>query len=587
MKVRVALITILIFCASISLSHSFVHQKTIAGSELSWPKTSSIALYVNGANSSGIPSATIVSRAATSAALWNNSGGPQLYVYSNSSGPQDGRSDVYFSNSTQFFSSSSVLAVTESVYSQFNGDIIESDIILKDSILFSNAETSSPYIGDVLSHEMGHLIGLDHSTLAFSTMFYKLTRGQVSPSYDDHLGKNMLYDVKAASGSISGTIAGGDGLVGVFAADVRLISSKEGRVIASTLTNSDGTFIFNGVPTDDVYYIYVSPLKVKGSLSSFYQTVKTDFCTGFVDYKGSFFESCDSSRKGFPQGIDLTSTSTVDVGVVSIKCNLSVPSNYFSSRSGSQFTIGNADRSGDSIVGYFTESDVTNGEEDNLYIDLSHLDTSSGNLYLDLSLISQDFNSKVAYEIEVTSPLGFFTYTYNTDDDVNPNLNLKGRILLDSVVQSNNVFDVKITPIEFDTFIGTTPFTLEGLFFPDFATIGDDRYFYQFIYFVSQSSGVDYPVFSHYSYPSSRGNSQCMDGQKTYSVKSAGAVTGITSESFKTKKESEEASLVACGSVALVGDDDGGGPKPPVILSLLMGILLSFALFRFKPDSMN
>lgn len=576
MRVRVLLSFLLILILS-KETLSFVHQKTLAGDEFRWPTNATINLYVNGSNSSGISSFDIATRAATSASSWSGSGGPQLQVISTSGNPEPGRSDIYFSTDPNYFSSSSILAVTESVYSEFNGTIIESDILIKDSVLFSNSQTSSPFIGDVLSHEMGHLVGLDHSSLPFSTMFYKLTRGQVTPSFDDHLGKSMLYDA-VTGGTIKGTIAGGENVVGVFAADVQLISSLEGRVIASTLTDQSGAFSFEGVPTGDMYYLYVKPLKIKDSLSSYYQTVKSDFCTGFVDFKGSFFESCDNSRKGFPQGIDLTNgTSSVDVGVVTIRCNMNVPLDYFSGRTSGNFTIGDADRNGDSFSGFFTESDISSGVTDVLTIDLSHLDTSVGNLYLDLNLISQDFNSKVAYEMEVRSPTGTYFYNYGTDDDLVPNLNLKGRVPLDPLVPANNVFEVEIRPLDFDSFIGTTPFSLESLFFPDFSTIGDDRFLYQFIFFVSQSSGSNYPVYSHYSYPTIRGNAQCMQGQKTYSVKSAGAVTGVTSESFKNKKAGE-AELVACGSVALVKDDNNsGGPGP--MGSLLIGLLGSFFLF--------
>lgn len=557
-------------------TEGFVHQKTIIGNEFVWPNTSGIILYVNGANSSGLSSSNIVTRVNESASLWNNSGGPSLSVTSVNSGPIEGRSDIYFSTDPMFFSSSSILAVTESIYNESDGTIIESDIIIKDSVLFSNSQASSPYIGDVLSHEIGHLLGMDHATLPFSTMFYKLTRGQVTPAYDDHLGKSMLYNSRSNSGKISGKVAGGDNVVGVFASDVQLISSKEGRIIASTLTDETGTFTFDGIPTNDVYYIYVKPLNTKSSLSPFYQTVKKDFCTGFADYKGTFFESCDNSRKGYPQGIKLLNgVSSVDIGVVTIKCNINVPLEYFPGRDSGEFRIGDADRAGDSFVGYFTESDISSNKEDNLYVDLSHIDASSGNLYLDLNLIAQDFQSRIAYNIEVTSPLGFFNYTYSTDSDFNPNLNLKGRINLDSSVFSNNIFEIRITPTDFDDFIGTTPFSIESLFFPDFATIGDDRYFYQFIYFVSESSGPDYPVVSHYNYPDPRGNAACMEADKTYSVKSAGAVTGVTSESFKSKKEGE-AEIVACGSVALAG---GGGGGPPSGLSLMIGIMFAFVLF--------
>ncbi len=559
---------------------AFVHQKTLLGDDFRWPSNATITLYVNGANSSGIMSSSIESRAANSASLWNESGGPQLQIISTTSGPESGRSNVYFSTDPNYFSSSSILAVTESVYSEANGAIIESDIIIKDSVLFSNLQASSPFIGDILSHEMGHLVGLDHSSLSFSTMFYKLTRGQWSPSFDDHLGKNMLYS-SSTGGTIKGKIAGGENVVGIFAADVQLISSREGRVIASTLTDQDGYFVFGGVPTGDLYYIYVKPLKIKEAISSYYQTRKTDFCTGFVDFKGSFFESCDNSRKGYPQGIDLTDgTSEVDVGVVTIKCNLNVPLGYFEGRSSGDFIIGDADRSGDSFVGFFTPSDITNGLRDNLTIDLTHIDASSGNLYLDLSLISQDFNSRVAYEIEVRSPSSTYSYRYGFDSDSIPNLNLKGRILLDPLVSANNFFEVEIRPVDFDVFLPTTPQPLEGLYFPDFENNGDERLFYQFIYFISQNSGLEYPVFSHYSYPAIRGNQQCMDGQKTYSVKSSGSVTGVSRETFETKTQGE-ASIVACGSVALMSDDNDDGPGGPMT-SLILGIFAAFFFFALK-----
>lgn len=576
MRVKVEIIFISFFL--IQSINAFVHQKTLAGDKFTWPNTSTINLYVNGANSSGISSSSIASRTSESASRWNNSGGPALSVSLVTTGPASGRSDIYFSTDPLFFSSSSILAVTESIYNESDGTIIESDIIIKDSVLFSNSQTSSPFIGDILSHEIGHLIGLDHATLPFSTMFYKLTRGQATPSFDDHLGKSMLYNSLSNSGSITGKIAGGEGVVGVFAADVNLISSNQGRIIASMLSDESGNFKFEGLPTDDVYYIYVKPLKTKESLSPFYQTVKKDFCTGFADFKGTFFETCNNSRKGHPQGIKLINgTTSIDIGVVTIKCNLNVPLNYFPGRSAGEFKIGDADRAGDSFVGYFTKDDIDTGKEDVLFVDLSHVDASAGNLYLDLSLLSQDFQSKVAYKIEVTSPLGFYSFNYGTDSDLNPNLNLKGKINLDPSVFANNVFEIKVIPTSFDDFILTTPFTIEGLFFPDFSSIGDDRFFYQFIYFVSQKSGLDYTVFSHYNYPASRGNNSCMEGGKTYSVKSAGAVTGVTSESFK-KKEKGDASIVACGSVTLT-NENGGGPSGGS--SLLIGLIFAFAIFYF------
>ncbi|MCR9204914.1 MAG: matrixin family metalloprotease, partial [Halobacteriovoraceae bacterium] len=350
-------LSFLIALTMISFSaKAFVHQRTLYGTKFHWTNTSNITLHVNGANASGISDSTILSRATSAAAQWNSTGGgPSLSVTSASTSVA-GRSDVYFSTNPLFFSSTSVIAVTESVYNETNGQIIESDIIVKDSILFSNVSTISPYIGDVLTHEMGHLLGMDHSTMPFASMFYKLSRGQNSVSYDDSLGINSLYSHYPETGEIKGTVAGGANQTAVFAADVQLISSISGRVIATTLSESDGTFSFKGIPLGDTYYIFIKPLAVETAFSSYFQTAKNDFCTGFAAYKGTFFESCDNSRKGYPQGVALSqSNSSRDVGVVTIKCNINTPLNYFTGRDSGEFVLADADRSGDSYVGYFTD----------------------------------------------------------------------------------------------------------------------------------------------------------------------------------------------------------------------------------------
>lgn len=559
-------------------TEAFVHQRTIYGTKFHWSNTSNITLHVNGANSSGIAESSVVSRAASAATQWNSTGGGPSLSVTSATTSAGGRSDVYFSSNPLFFSSTSVIAVTESVYNETSGQIIESDIIIKDSILFSNVSTTSPYIGDVLTHEMGHLLGMDHSTMPFASMFYRLSRGQHTVSFDDSLGLNSLYNYSDETGVISGTVAGGASQIGVFAADVQLISSVSGRVIATTLSDSDGSFSFAGIPINDTYYIYIKPLDVATAYSSYFQTVKNDFCTGFASYKGSFVESCDNSRKGYPQGITLNSSFPQrNIGTVTIKCNLDTPLNYFAGRDSGEFVLADADKKGDSFVGFFTESDIDDNKEDVITIDLSHVDSSSGNLYLDVSLLSQDFQSRVAYTMNVSSGAGSYDFSFSSDSDSNPNLNLKGRIPLDSSISANNVFTVTITPQDFDSFYPFTSFPLESYFFPDFENVGDERFFYQFIFFVGEYSGLNYSVNGHYNYPSPRGNSQCMEAQKTYGVKPTGAVTSVSGAS--TSKKAAESSAIACGSVALIndGDDSDGGSSTGA--SLLLGLLFSFLLF--------
>jgi len=565
---------LIVLFSQISTIQGFVHQKTLSGKSFVWKKGQAINLYVNPSNSSGISDSSIFSRVSESVSEWNGTGAPSLTQFSTTSSGTPGRNDIYFSNDPIFFSSTSVLAVTESTFNDVTGSIIEADIVIKDSVLFSNSKTSSPFIGDIFSHEIGHLLGLDHSSLAFSTMFYKLVRGQNSISYDDQLAADSLYNYKRATGVIAGRIAGGQGAVGVFGADIQLISSTEGRVVASVVSEPDGSFSFSGIGLNDVYYIFVKPLKNLNSISPYYRTIKSDFCTSFSSFRGGFYEACDSSRRGYPHGINLTSSnSQVNLGVITIKCNLNVPLNYFEGRQAGNFDPHSGRSvSGDSFVGFFTENEISNLAEDIITIDLSHVDASAGNKNLDLRLLSQDFQSRVAYDVEVSSPNGIYNFNYSIDSDTNPNLNILGRVPLDPSVSSNNVFTLTIKPKDFDGFLPFSSFPLESMFFPDFSNIGDSRFFYQFIYFVSESSGPLYSVSSHYNYARPRSNLSCMEAQKTYSVKPSGAVTGVTSKGVGRKKS--EAGALACGTIDIDDNNSGGGGPFTVILGFFFTVCL-------------
>jgi len=570
------------FC--IQETQAFVHQKTVDGESFTWAgaNTDNVFVYVNGDNSSGIDTADIVSRTLDSANEWNQTGGPNIIVRSTSTAARDARNDVYFTNDSSIFSGSSVLAVTQSVYNSSTGRIIESDILIKDTVLYSNSSSADLYIGDLISHEMGHLIGLDHSTMPFSTMFYKLIRGQHSISFDDFIGKKSLYQQSGYNGKISGVIAGGSDKIKVFGADVKLISSNSGKVIASTLSEEDGSYVFDGIPLDDVYYIYIAPFKAIDTVSKYYQTVKSDFCSSYEEFRGSFYQSCGNSRKGYPLGIELNnSKKEVDTGIITIKCGLDVPTDYMSKRGIAAFELDdNESKKGDSFVGFFSQNDVTTQNYDEIYIDLSDVDTSDGNYYLDLRVIAQEFYSRVAYDLEVTSGSGIYNYSYSVTTDGTANLNLKGQVPLSSSDPTLNVFTIKVIPQDFDEFKDQTSLSSESLFFPDFQTFGDDKFFYQFVYFLSkEDASGEVKLNGHYNYIAEGGNARCMDAQETYSVKSAGSVTGITNSS--ASRSSQESGALACGSVAMMDDKDGpGSGNGP--MTVLVGFLLTYLLSSLK-----
>jgi hypothetical protein len=115
-----------------------------------------------------------------------------------------------------------------------------------------------------LVHEFGHTLGLQH-TLASSVMSTYNTTASTKASplgADDIAGISLLYpstNYLSTVGSISGTVTlNGNG---VNLASVVALAPNSPAI--TTLTNPDGTYQINGIPTGKQgleYYVYVQPL---------------------------------------------------------------------------------------------------------------------------------------------------------------------------------------------------------------------------------------------------------------------------------------------------------------------------------------
>lgn len=154
--------------------------------------------------------------------------------------------------------------------------IIDADIEFNPKEQFS---TSTPPLAahfDVQSvgtHEIGHLLGLDHSGIAHAIMYpfgdTEATGQQRTLAIDDTAGIAFLYPASNFASS-TGTISGAIKLngAGIFAAHVVAVDANSGAAVLDGLTNPDGTYKLVGVPPG-TYNVLALPLAGVYTLNDF------------------------------------------------------------------------------------------------------------------------------------------------------------------------------------------------------------------------------------------------------------------------------------------------------------------------------
>src|SRR6266404_3106465 len=142
-----------------------------------------------------------------------------------------------------------------------SGAITEADIALNPNVLFSSDGTSGTYdLESTFAHEVGHLLGLEHSAVIGATMQPRQAQNglyglpaftQRTLSEDDAAGARALYGSLAGTGSISGrliatAIAGSSRPI--FGGHVFAEDALTGRLIAGSLTLASGEYRIDALP---------------------------------------------------------------------------------------------------------------------------------------------------------------------------------------------------------------------------------------------------------------------------------------------------------------------------------------------------
>lgn len=154
------------------------------------------------------------------------------------------------------FSGQGAAAVTSYRYDTQTGRMIDADIMIDPSV-FGGAINGQM----ALQHEVGHILGLDHSAVLSSIMYPYVGAGD-SPADlddDDRIAIAAMYpkgDPALSGATLTGRVTGDRG--GVFAAQVVAVNDQ-GQPVSTVLTNAAGEFSIVGIPAG-AYRLYAEPL---------------------------------------------------------------------------------------------------------------------------------------------------------------------------------------------------------------------------------------------------------------------------------------------------------------------------------------
>jgi uncharacterized protein (TIGR03437 family) len=243
------------------------------------------------------------------------------------------------------------LAVTLMSFTQ-NGTILDSDIIVNPNNL-SNGQVQ-PFSTDhaqgtidlqsVLTHEMGHSLGADHSPVISATMFYAVPSCSSATSVaectlhqtvvaDDIAFATAAYPASNASaqlGSITGTVALASGTT-VPGALVIAVDPIKGTTIGGLASLTDGSYTLSPVPPGS-YQVYAQPLNGP--------TTSANLGTPNIGAANVNFRTTFAGGNAAPSNVLVTAggVSSASISVDPATPNLQIQ--YFGTGSASGATVG-------------------------------------------------------------------------------------------------------------------------------------------------------------------------------------------------------------------------------------------------------
>ncbi len=287
---RIATIGALACLGLFARGHTRLHNPSNQN-PLFWSSPGNIGIVINSAGSADIPDGSHETSIRMAIDAWNDATGSSATLVEDTTTISQARTDfsgsdihlILFdeSNSSGYFPGGSGIVAITPVFFFGSGLIADADIIFNGSEFdfTTSGQFGDMDVQDVAAHELGHLLGLDHSGWAGGTM-YPFVSPQVtlhrSLSSDEVTGIRSAYPATSIS-SLTGTILRSSDSSAVGGAYV-VARDANGRTAGAILSAANGDFTITGLDAG-TYTVYATPLDspVDAANLTSGHTVQTNF----------------------------------------------------------------------------------------------------------------------------------------------------------------------------------------------------------------------------------------------------------------------------------------------------------------------
>ncbi len=319
---RFALVAALILVPCAALAYH-VRLVTSAGVGLFWASPSNVSVVIGSDGPPGLTDGSHETAMRMAIEDWSSVAGSTVELVEDASPASQARTDweatdihlLLFDDlddSGYFGGNSGTVALTPIWYTS-GGAIQDADVLFNsnDHDFTTSAQPGRFDVRDVAAHELGHLLGLNHTGWAGGTMYPYVDPTVIlhrSLSEDEERGMRDAYPPAIpATGRLTGTVVRASDSTPVAGAHV-VATDADGRTAASNLTSSAGAFTLNGLDPG-TYTVYAAPLDTPVSVLNLGASYDVD-----VDFEPAFYAGTTT----------IVATETVALGQLAVEADVTL-----------------------------------------------------------------------------------------------------------------------------------------------------------------------------------------------------------------------------------------------------------------------